>query len=973
MIAGGACTVLAVAIGLIPDAVRAILTLNPLRPVLFGGVASAGAVDLVKKGLGRYGVKWGETLALVAGLVLALATVAGAVDRGAVWEPGGITPQEDGANFAVLPFSDTLTLIYTRVSASPTQLRVYESTDSGQTIQLAQSGIVTGRSTAFNPNAAMLLASSQTLLSLSTPGAVGTTPEAPWLRGTGQVWTTPTVTGLPTIGPAAPPFPSPFSGGFLRAVATVVRGATLLSVVDNNSSNPPVICRSVDQAVSFACAALPGTIGTVRWRDPQSGSTSAPGTAQPLVSPGGSRWLLMDSLAQVYRSADDGLTWTFVTRLTTDASISWAITCLPPFQVCVALTSSYTSSMIRIFRSTDGGATWAAAFAVPRGDLLTTLVPAGANTVLALGDPSAALPVLYGLQSQDGGVTWFPIVSPRRAAWAGPTPLAALSPTEYFFSGFEEIAERATTWVGASEPTGTLTNPRAVGPGRSLLSDTESFGGILRHGMACAAFPCTIGSRWYVRLNTATCASATGNAILRMVGFGAPSGHIAVIGYRCAAAGVFTTPPRIAIEADGALTWAAIGAVDLALNQWYRIEWRYTVSSSVVPTPRSSTLTLYAEDSLSILDALSFADTRIIGGTSAPVDFTLSSAVAFNGTLQWQVDDVAYRLAGSLTGPGAVWTLPPTSDVAVQWSPATANWTHVDDVPGTPDDAADAVSTATIGATDRLAVAPVTGAPYGWRPRVALVNARAERGGSSALQLRAWDSLGQTASGPSWGVGSYDYALRLALALVADPRGANVADLAKWQIGYAYASGAGTASMTSVWLSVLMEPDSGAGGGGDSAAGDGPSPFWAIQAPYVRPDGSVLVWAFWSDVLGASTSSYLQAFNAAPTIPTATGFPLPSADGAYVTLPAGASLTTARADVTVTTTATAVLGGNLSRLRGTCVNHGPNPIRLGDATVTTGRGVRAVPGRAIQTASVATVYAIAEAGTATVSCSEDLP
>lgn len=911
--------------------------------------------------------------AAVLGLALLLAAPAGGVDRGAVWAPGGITAQQDGATFAVLPLSDGLTLLYTRVP-STTQLRVFQSPDAGQTVALAQDAIVTGRTQGLNPNAALLLASGQTLLGGYVQGTEGATPEAPWLRGTGAVWSTPAVTGLPTIGPTAAPFPAPFPTspvGFLRAVAIAASGTTLLSVVDNNSSNPPVVCRSTNQAVSFACVAMPGSIGTVRWRDPQSGSVSAPGTAQPLASPSPTRWLLLDSLAQVYRSLDDGLTWTLVTRLTTDTSVSWAITCLPAVGTCVALTSSFAAGMIRLFRSTDGGATWTAAFTVPRGDLLTTLVAAGGNTVLALGDPSAAPPVLFGLQSQDGGVTWFPVVSPRRALWGGAAPITALSAGADFFSGFEEINTNLTTW-NAGTPATTTANARAVGPGRSALSDSiGGFGLVRTTGFAtCAVGPCTLALRWYVRLNTFTCSGGGAAQVARLGSVTNPAAtrmHAVAIGYQCIA-GVLTDP-RIAVEDSGAGVAAVSGTTNLTTGVWYRLEWTFRFS---LPDTRTSSVAIFAEDAGLPFNSLSYTSIGA-GATVAEVSFGNSISGGGLGTLEVQLDDVSYRSEGAASGPAAVWTVPPTGDVSVAWSPASANWTHVDDVPGTPDDAADVVTTSTVNATDRFTVAPLTGVPLGWKPARGLVNYRVGSGGATGTMAgRAWDSLGQTLTGPTF-TWSTTYTAATAALTTFNPNGAEVADVAEWNIGYQYLGAGGEARMTAVWLSVELAPDPGSGGGGDSALGDAPSPFWQNQAPYVRADGSVIVWTFWSNVLGADTPSYLQAFNAAPTIPTAAGGFPQTPDGQAFVSPAGARLSVPRGDVAVSTTATAVLGGNQTRVRATCVNHGPDAVRIGDGTVTATRGVRVGSTRPFSTSSVATVYAIAELTTATVSCSEDLP
>lgn len=974
ILAGSLCTVLAVAFGFIPDAIRAVLTVDPIRPIAFAFVASAGTVDLVKKGLGRYGMRWGEsTTPIILAACLLVATSAVAVDRGAQWTAGGITPQQNGANFAVLPASDTLTYIYTRNPTTPTQLRLFRSPDSGQTVTLAEDAIVTGRATAYNPNAALQLATGQTLLSGYTPGTVGLVPEAPWLVGTGQVWTTPSVSGLPTIGPTAAPFPSPFSGGFLRAVATVASGTTLLSVVDNNSSNPPVICRSTTQGASFACASLPAGIATIRWRDPQSGSTSSPGTAQPLAAPTPTRWLLMDGDAQVFRSIDDGLTWTLLTRLTTDASVSWAITCLPPLTTCVAVTSSPTAEMVRLFRSLDSGDTWTAVYSVPRRDLVTALVAAGGNTVLALGDPSAVPPVLWGLQSQDGGTTWFPILSPRAALWAGVAPATVSAATTEYLTGFEEINERLTTWDGGTEPTGSLLTPRAVGPGRSIVSTGTigSFLGLVRNtGLTCPT-GCNFSVRWYTRLDSLVCTGNYNGAVLMVDVSG--SGLAGGLAFQCLG-GALVVPPRMALTPGATPT--VVSTVPLTTGIWYRFELDYTFTP---PAARRHTLSGFIEDTTVPFDTIGF--TAGTGG-AAPTATALGNTISSSFQLVWKFDDFGYRVDGTpLAGPAAIWTLAPTSDVSVQWSPATpGQFAHVDDVPGTPDDAADTVSAPTTGLVDRFGLTTPTGVPLGWNPSRAMVGFRAGApgGGTPMLRARLWDSLGTALIGSTYTSGTaFASAItqRNYLGLLAN--GAETADIGDWNIGYDRTTGgsAGTPLMTAVWLNVELNPSPGSGGGGDSALGDGPSPFWQNQTPYVRADGSVALWTFWSNVLDATdTPSYLQAFTSIPTVPGPAAFPFPRtpSDSSYA-LDAGARIDIPRGDVAVTTAATAVLGGNQNRVRATCVNQGPDAVRIGDGTVTATRGVRVVPLRAFSTYSVATVYAIAELDAATVSCSEDLP
>jgi hypothetical protein len=983
-VAGSAlATVLCVALGIIPDALRAVLTIDPIRTVALAAFLSAGAVGLVRSALGKYGFKAGETIAALA-LVLLATSTASAVDRGTVWTPGGISPQEDGANFAVLPISDTLTYLYTRVSTSPTQLRVYQSANSGQTVTLAQDAIVTGRATTLNPNAAMLLGNGQTLLAGFSPANVGSTPEAPWLRGTGTVWTTPTVTGLPTVGPTAAPFPSPFTSGFLRAVSLVASpNGTILSPVDNNSANPPVMCRSTDQGASFACVALPASIGTVRWRDPASGSTASAGSGQPLASPTPSRWLLMDSNAQVFRSIDDGLTWTLVTQLTTDATVSWAITCLPASSRCVALTSSTTALTNRLFLSTNAGDTWTAAYTIPRGDLLSTLVAAGGNTVLAVGDPSQRLPALFGVQSQDGGVTWFPIVAP--GGWNGVTAIQALTPVNEWFSGAEELNTVLTTWDSGT-PTYVTTNPRAVGPGHSWQSDTNgAMGAPFMRRMSkltsCAASSttCVLTTRFYFLMNSLACqGGGSGAQSIDLVNWSNGAAlTMTEVAMHFTNTGASCTGRFIELRTDDVTSGGTtvIGTTNMALNAWYRVETTLVIQ----PGSWSSTLSLFNQDDLAPLETLSITRTPrandSVGSTFIGNNVTGGRLHSF----QWQLDDFGYRYAigtnqPQLSGPAAVWTVAPTRDVAVQWSPqsGTSNFAMVNDVPGTPDDATSNNLSSTTNLVDRLGLSPLVGVPVNWGPFRAFVNFRATDGGTSAFSAaRFWDSLGNTLTGATTAGGGYQTASLRTVPVHLPVTASNITirDVNQWNIGYQGKIGGTQASVTAVWLNIEMQLNPTTGGG---TSVTGPQPFWTDHQPTVRPDGSVIIWTFWSSILAGTTPSFLQAFTSAPTIPTVAGVPLTPTGTNYV-LTAGASIANPKADVTLTTTATPILPPNQTRLRARCTNQGPDTVRIGDGTVTSTRGDDVLPGGTLVTYSVATVYAVAETSTATVTCLEDLP
>lgn len=77
------------------------------------------------------------------------------------------------------------------------------------------------------------------------------------------------------------------------------------------------------------------------------------------------------------------------------------------------------------------------------------------------------------------------------------------------------------------------------------------------------------------------------------------------------------------------------------------------------------------------------------------------------------------------------------------------------------------------------------------------------------------------------------------------------------------------------------------------------------------------------------------------------------------------------ADVSVTTTATLVRAYTPTRTALSCTNHGTDAVRWGPSTITVTSGQRIPSGSSIEIEYIGEVYMIAEAGTATVSCTEE--
>jgi hypothetical protein len=315
-------------------------------------------------------------------------------DTGVVWQTGA-NQSDQNTPYAGLILSDSQAFLFNRDTGDGTSktLRVFQTVDFGATF-LQTVSVATGLASAIpSPVSAVYLPSSgQFLLAGQTTGGA----TIAFLKGSSYSWSFPTVTG----GPA----------GTITAFSLRAQGSTTLAVIDPGGGGNAYVCRSTDQGATFTCS-QPG-IGPIR---PLLSNAAAPGALQALATPLVSIWLALDDAAKIWRSFDDGVTWTNITTLNTDTSPLHAITCVSS-SICLAMTSSSASSQVRMYRSLDQGVTWTATFNAPRTDRVTNLINFGQGVIAGLADPTAAAPAPYGYRTPNFGLTWTPIPTPAVAA-----------------------------------------------------------------------------------------------------------------------------------------------------------------------------------------------------------------------------------------------------------------------------------------------------------------------------------------------------------------------------------------------------------------------------------------------------------------------------------------------------------------------------------------------------------------------------
>ncbi len=138
------------------------------------------------------------------------------------------------------------------------------------------------------------------------------------------------------------------------------------------------ICRSTNSGSSFSSCVDPGAVSTAG--------------RQGLASPSLNIWLVGDTIGNVSRSTDDGLTWTTVLAM---GGVNGFVRCLSA-TVCLASNGGTT-----IWRSTNAGTTWTAVFSpgAVTGLGFVGFVDFGSGVVNAVDQD-----VVY--RSADFGATW---------------------------------------------------------------------------------------------------------------------------------------------------------------------------------------------------------------------------------------------------------------------------------------------------------------------------------------------------------------------------------------------------------------------------------------------------------------------------------------------------------------------------------------------------------------------------------------
>lgn len=319
--------------------------------------------------------------------ILAAVVLLAHADTGVVWQAGA-QQTDQSTPYAGLVLSDSQVFLFNQDSADGTgkTLRVFQSVDFGATFQQTVS-VATGLASAIpSPVSAVYLPSSgQFLLAGQTTGGA----TIAFLKGSSYSWAFPTVTGGPS--------------GTITAHSMRAQGSTILAVIDPGSGGNAYICRSTSAGATFTCS-QPG-IGPMR---PLLSNAAAPGTLQGLASPGINFWLALDDAAKMWRSFDDGQTWTNVATLNADTNPLHSVICVTS-SICLASTASSASSQVRMYRSLDAGLTWAQTFSSPRTDRVTNLVNFGQGVIVGLADPTAAAPNPYGYRTPNFGLTWTPI------------------------------------------------------------------------------------------------------------------------------------------------------------------------------------------------------------------------------------------------------------------------------------------------------------------------------------------------------------------------------------------------------------------------------------------------------------------------------------------------------------------------------------------------------------------------------------
>jgi hypothetical protein len=286
---------------------------------------------------------------------------------GQKWFTSTFTGATGGFPASPLPLAETLIYGITRAEGG-NQLDIWLSTDKGATfIKKIANVAVVGIPAASGAGKVLRLTNGNTLIAMSCPGS-----------------STPTCYGLvnwATTGAFAQIIPTGIPNGLAGGGISTFgqNGSTVLALYNNNPQG--YNCRSTDGGVTFSCAS--------------AGSGANPFLGgDTLDSPAPSLWVRWETTG-IRRSVDDGVSWT-QTWAHAVAGGGAAIKCLSS-TICVAVDGAAT-----VYRSADGGVTWATAYTHTTNFVYVGLLNYGNGVVAAIGNAAVADVLL----SRDYGVTW---------------------------------------------------------------------------------------------------------------------------------------------------------------------------------------------------------------------------------------------------------------------------------------------------------------------------------------------------------------------------------------------------------------------------------------------------------------------------------------------------------------------------------------------------------------------------------------
>lgn len=430
---------------------------------------------------------------------------------GNLWFTGGAITTSPTAGLGCVYLSDLSLSCVGQQAGSATNIRVYNSNDGGRTLPLQ----FTTSSTPGNLNATGQLvrsATGQYWLGLSANGATGNNPlVSPDLN----IWT---ATSGVNIAPFAP------TGTDKMGVGGPA-GNTVIAITNSSTTR---ICRTVAPSTAFTCVSPAGYTGA-------SGPTA-------LAYVTGSTWLLIDNTAAsiVFRSTDDGVTWTNVTTLPgTRSAIGNANLVCVNASVCIAQNGN------TIYRSIDAGLTWSAPVVASGNADWQGIINFGGGNLMVLGSflatPTAQPGCLPNCQNilgtairtVDGGITWVTANGPWMtiAGTGGPIETLIARP-----SGNGVV-------IHASNNNGPTNNGRDYG-----YTTTSPTGvSVLNHGEIPVAGPVQAGTL----LNSQTTGAATTAVTVTLTGIAGFRFHVYEVSARCNTAAATATVLSVQ---DGATT-----------------------------------------------------------------------------------------------------------------------------------------------------------------------------------------------------------------------------------------------------------------------------------------------------------------------------------------------------------------------------------------------------------------------------------